>query len=77
MTGAWDGKEKRTSMGIVILLNSVAIILLGIVHIYVFNVLDEHERVMSHVRNELTNDIIRILSIMKKICGLDEEQESR
>lgn len=64
-------------MVIVILINSVAIILLGIVDIYVLNVLDEHERVMSHVSNELTNDIIRILSIMKKICGLDEEQESR
>ena len=64
-------------MGIVILINSVALILLGIVNIHVLNVLDEHERVMRYVRNEHTNDMIRILRILKKICGLDEEQESR
>ena len=64
-------------MVIVILINSVAITLLGIVNIHVLNVLDEHERVMRYVRNEHTNDMIRILRILKKICGLDEEQESR
>lgn len=60
-------------MTIVILINSVAIIFLGIVNISVLNVLDEHEKAIRLMADKYADYMTRIMNILNQKLKINQE----
>ena len=60
-------------MTIVILFNSVALLLIGLLNLHVLSVLDEHEKAIRLMADKYADYIIRIMNILNQELKINQE----